>query len=78
MVKIKVARKQFVPTPRDVEILAARCAAGGRGQAATLLGISVHTVEKHLDRMRIGFGAHDDAHLCVLAHDLIAPHLETE
>lgn len=76
MVKVKVVRRPFVPTPRARVILAARCAAGSRKDAATTLGISLATVEKHLTVLRAGFGAADDAHLCWLARDLIAAHVE--
>ena len=49
------------PTPREYEVLCARCEAGSRKGAATLLGISVETVRWHLARLFERCGCVDDA-----------------
>lgn len=76
MVKVKVAKPKWHPTERNFQVLAARIATGSRKNAAAALGLSLPTVEKHLDRMRIGTPAVDDAQLGLLWHDQILPYLD--
>jgi predicted ArsR family transcriptional regulator len=73
--RIPVVRKPFTPTPRALEVLAARCATGSRQDAASALGISLNAVVKHLTILRVGSGAADDAQLCWLYREAIAPHV---
>jgi hypothetical protein len=75
MARFPVAPRPFVPTPRQLEVLAARCATGSRKDAAAALGISLGVVEHHLALLKVGSHAADDAQLCWVYRDLIAPHV---
>ena len=64
-------RRPYVPSKRSLEVARARCATGSRKDAATLLGISIHTVRKHMTVLRIGLALIDDSQVCyALAHEL--------
>lgn len=76
MVKVKVAKPKWHPTERNFQVLAARIGTGSRKNAAAVLNIHIATVEKHLDRMRIGTPAVDDAQLGLLWHDEILQYLD--
>jgi DNA-binding NarL/FixJ family response regulator len=57
------------PTPRQLEVLRARCEAGSRKEAAALLGISPETVRWHLGRLFERCGCTDDAQAAYRHHD---------
>ena len=52
---------ELSPTPRQLEVLRARCETGSRKEAAALLGISPETVRWHLARLFERCGCVDDA-----------------
>ena len=51
----------LLPTPRQLEVLRARCEAGSRKEAAAALGISPETVRWHLARLFERCGCVDEA-----------------
>lgn len=59
--EIVVESHPFVPTRRQIEVLAARAAGGSRKDAARILGVGDSTVRYHLGRLLLGLHAHDDA-----------------
>lgn len=66
-------RRPFRATRRNLQVLLARCATGSRKDAAAALGISIHTVHSHLNRLQVGTGLYDDGQLCfAFADDLRA------
>jgi DNA-binding NarL/FixJ family response regulator len=52
---------ELAPTPRQLEVLRARCEAGSRKEAGAVLGISAETVRWHLARLYESCGCVDDA-----------------
>ena len=75
---VKLAVRKWVPTARNLEVLAAVCATGSRKDAAIELGISHRTVETHMKLLRVGSHATSDANLCWRYRDQIAAHVEPE
>ena len=59
------------PTPRQLEVLRARCETGSRKEAAAVLGISPETVRWHLSRLFVRCGCVDDAQAAYRHHDEI-------
>jgi DNA-binding CsgD family transcriptional regulator len=57
-----------MPTPRQLEVLRARCETGSRKEAAALLGISPETVRWHLTRLFERCGCVDDAQAAYRHH----------
>lgn len=66
-------RRPFRATRRNLQVLLSRGATGSRAGAAEALGISIHTVHTHMNRLQIGYGYYDDAQLIyALADELRA------
>ena len=55
-------------TPRQVEVLRARCDTGSRKAAARKLGLRPDTVRWHLERIFERCGCTDDAQACFVHH----------
>ena len=62
----------LAPTPRQLEVLRARCETGSRKEAASLLGISPETVRWHLARLFERCGCVDEAQAGYWHHEVIA------
>jgi DNA-binding CsgD family transcriptional regulator len=59
---------ELSPTPRQLEVLRARCDTGSRKEAAAVLGISPETVRWHLARLYERCGCVDDAQAAFQHH----------
>lgn len=58
-------------TPRQLEVLRARCETGSRKEAAALLGISPETVRWHMARLFARCGCVDEAQAGYRHHEEI-------
>ena len=62
-------KRCLAPTPRQLEVLRARCGTGSRKAAAAALGISPETVRWHLARLFERCGCVDDAQAAFHHHE---------
>jgi DNA-binding NarL/FixJ family response regulator len=69
---VRVIAQARTPTPRQLEVLRARCEAGSRKEAAAALGISPETVRWHLARLYERCGCVDDAQAAYRHHSELA------
>ena len=67
--------RALLATPRQLDVLRARCETGSRKAAATALGISSETVRWHLTRLFARWGCLDEAQACYRHYDKLRPHL---
>ena len=75
---VKVARRPWKPTPRNIEVLSAACALGGRKEAAAHLDISPRVVDQHIRVLLVGSHAVSLSQLCWIYREQIARHVEPE